>query len=155
MPLESNFINITDAFKAFAASHKQIHSYHFGDVASINSSGTIDYIMLQVEPNGSAVPARGEVGYSFIARTMDIVKKDKSNLAEVLNDTNLALLDLLAHLKINGQDAVNGSLGFHLKDNAVFPSEFWDEWNDDELAGWQVEFTLWVTWDWNECAIPN
>lgn len=153
MPLESNFINITDAFKAFAESHRQLHSYHFGDVASINTSGTINYMMLQIEPNGS-VARNGEVGYSFIARTIDIVKKDKSNLPDVLNDTSLAIFDLLAYLKISGQPAADG-IGFQLKDNPVFPQEFWDEVGDDETAGWMVEFTLWVSWDWNQCAIPN
>lgn len=155
MPLESSFRSIVDTFKSFADSHKQIHSYHFGDIASINTSGTIHYTLMQIEPNGSVVPKAGEVGYGFIARVMDIVKKDKSNLPDVLSDTHQALLDFLAHLKINGQDAVNGTLHYHLKDQPVFPVEFWDEWGDDECAGWQVEFTLWVSWDWNECAIPN
>lgn len=154
MPLESSFRVVVDAFESFTAPHKQIHSFHFGSVANINTSGTIDYMMLQLEPTDCIV-RNGEVGFSFLARIMDMVKKDKSNLKDVLSDTHQVMLDTLAHLKINGLDAVNGTLKFHLKDHDVPLRSFWDEEGDDERAGWMADFTLWAQWDWNECAIPN
>jgi hypothetical protein len=151
--MENNFINITDALKTIADNHKQIHSYGFGDLAYINTSGSIDYVLMWVKPKGSRVN-RGEVGLSFEILIMDLVRKDESNLIDVLNDTHQIALDVLADIYINGLDAVNGTHGFHLKNPDIQLNNFVDRF-DEEVAGWSMNITVWVGWDWNECVIPN
>ena len=151
--MESNFINVTHALKTIADNHKQIHSFGFGDLANINTSGSIDYAMMWVKPDGSVVK-RGEVGFKFKILIMDLVRKDESNLIDVLNNTHQVALDVLADIYINGLDAVNGTLGFHLKDPEIMLNDFTDRF-DEEVAGWSMNITVWSSWNWDECAIPN
>ena len=62
--------------------------------------------------------------------------------------------DVLADIFINGLDSVNGIHGFHLKDADVTLKNFTDRF-DEEVAGWSMNVTVWSSWDWDECAIPN
>ena len=151
--MESNFINIVDALKTIADNHKQIHSFGFGDLAHINTSGSIDYVLMWVKSNGS-IAKRGEVAFKFQILIMDLVRKDESNLIDVLNDTHQVALDVLADIYNNGLDTVNGTHGFHLKEPEVVLNDFVDRF-DEEVAGWSMAITVWASWDWDECAIPN
>ena len=151
--MENNFINITDALKTIADHHKQIHSFGIGEPAHINTSGSIDYMLMWVKPHGS-IARRGEVGFRFKILVMDLVRKDKSNLTEVLNDTHQVALDILTDIYINGLDAVNGTHGFHLKDPDIILKVFTERF-DEEVAGWSMNVTVWASRDWDECAVPD
>lgn len=151
--MAGNFVNICDAFETIADNHKQIHSYGFGDIANIATSGTINYAMMWVLPQGSTV-RRGEVGYQFQILIMDLLRKDQSNLVDVLNDTHRIALDVLAELAITGQDFQPTANAFQLKFEDVTMSDFIDRF-DEEVAGWTMNITLWTAWDWDKCDIPD
>ena len=116
----------------------------------MNTSGTVDYVLMWAMPNGSQAK-KGEVSYTFQILVMDIVRKDKSNLVDVLNDTHLIALDILAELYINGQ---SGVFPLHLRQNDTALTDFYDERFDEEVAGWTIDVTLWSAWDWDQCGIP-
>jgi len=148
----TTFIKIADVFKHIADVHLQIHSYGFGVLSDIASSGTIDYPLLYVEPDGSIV-RKGEVGFKFNILLMDIVQKGKSNEIDVLNDTHQIMIDILTELRIGGLGK-GTDYSFELKQNEITLTDFMERF-DEEVAGWEAKITLWVEWDWNRCAIPK
>src|SRR3990167_7664380 len=137
-----SFINIFDTFKDIASKHHQVNSFGFGDLFEISSSGDVTYPMLFVMPDG-ATAGPGEVGNKFKVLVMDKVLKGEINENDVLNDTQLIMLDVIAELKNNTRD-------IHLRNEKVNLEDFTERFAD-EVAGWSADVTLWVAWDSSRC----
>src|SRR3989304_4313174 len=150
--MASNLINIVDAFKTIADNHLQIHSFGFGNIAEIATSGTINYPLLYVEADG-LVAKKGEVGFKFKLLIMDIVDKDKTNEKDILNDTSQILLDIFSEFYIGGF-GYGQDYGFELRQNDIAAVNFLDRF-DEEVAGWEAGVTIWSPFNWNRCAIPK
>lgn len=154
MSRESNLINVIDALKTIAENHKQIHSFGFGGVANINTSGTINYMHMWVKAVAS-LARNGEVGYKVEVIIMDILQNDLSNEKDVLNDTLQVALDVAADIKINGMKASGAELAFGMKDNYEVEFTPFSERFDETVAGWNFNLEVWATWNWSECDIPK
>ena len=148
----TTLIQIGDNFRSIASSHAMINTYEYGDIWNIATSGTINYPMLFVSPEGS-VANKGEVGYKYKLFVMDLIQKGKDDEDDVSSDTHQTLLDVLTELYKGGQQATGGSYSFELKLNNIAITSFTEKF-DDEVCGNFCDITLWVEWDNNRCAIP-
>lgn len=142
-----SFINIYDTFKDIATRHSQINTFGFGDIWEIASSGTVDYPMMFVTPEG-ATAGKGEVGQKYKILVMDKVASGEANELDVLNDTQLILLDVIADLKNHSRP------GAMRKDERVQMEDFTERFTD-RVAGWSADVVLWVNWDSSRCDIPG
>lgn len=154
MSRESNFINVIDALETIATNHRQIHSFGFGEVANINTSGSIDYIGMWVKPLAS-LARNGEVGYKVQIIIMDIEQRDLSNERDVLNDTLQVAMDVAADIKMNGIKASGAELPFEMKQDYEVEFIPFMERFDEFTAGWNFDIEVWARWDWSECDIPK
>src|SRR3990172_5056662 len=139
-------------FKSIATNHLQINAYEYGDIFNTATSGTINYPMLFVSPEGSTAK-KGEVGYKYRLFVMDVVQKGKENEVDASSDTHQILLDVLTELFKGGQQATGGTYAFELKLDNISITDFTEKF-DDEVAGNYCDITLWAEWDYNQCAIP-
>lgn len=147
----TSLINIYDNLKSIADRHQQINSFGFGQFSDIATSGTINYPIMYVMPNGSNIKA-GEVGYKLSIIVADLVEKGKNNEVDVLSDTHKIACDIIADLKIGGHK-FDSTYRFDLSPQDVTMTDFFERF-DEEVAGWQFDVTLWADWNWNQCAIP-
>lgn len=154
MARESNFINVVDALKTIADRHKQIHSFGFGELANINTSGTIDYIQMWVKPM-AALAKNGQVGYKVQVIIMDVLKKDLSNEKDVLNDTLQVAMDVAADIRINGMAATGSEFPFSMDNDPEVEFISFTERFDEDVAGWNFNIEVWCNWNWSECDIPK
>lgn len=140
-------------FKTIAANHLQINTYEYGDIWNVATSGTINYPLLFVSPEGSIVKT-GEVGYKYRLYVMDVVQKGKDNEVDAASDTHQILLDVLTELNAGGIQATGGDYEFELKLDNISITDFTEKF-DDEVAGNFCDITLWVEWYNDQCAIPT
>ena len=140
-------------FKSIADSHAMINFYEYGDIWNVATSGTINYPLLFVSPEGSTAK-KGEVGYKYRIFTMDLVQKGKDNEVDASSDTHQMLLDVLTELFKGGQQGTGSTYAFELKLDNISISDFTEKF-DDEVCGHFCDITLWVEWDNNQCAIPT
>lgn len=84
---------IIEDLEVFATDHKQINDFGFGQVSEI-STNDHEYPMMWV----SLVPSTtgNMVSLAFEIYIIDLLKHDKVNLVEVLNDTLLIGNDIIA-----------------------------------------------------------
>ena len=141
-----SFINIYDDLKTIATAHRQINTFGFGYLWEIASSGSVDYPMMFVQPDGATF-GRGEVGMKYKIYILDKVINGEADEEEVLSDTQQMLLDVLATLK-------NNEASYHLKHDKI-PLEDFTEKEVDNLAGWVADVQLWVNYDASRCDIPT
>lgn len=149
----TTLVKIHSNFKTIAASHAMIGAFEYGDIWNIATSGTINYPLLFVSPEGS-VGRKGEVGYKYRVFTMDRVEKGKDNEVDAASDTHQILLDVLTELYKGGQDPSSGDYAFELKLNDISITDFTEKF-DDEVCGHFCDITLWAEWPLDRCAIPT
>lgn len=154
MSRESNFINVIDALENIASSYKQIHSFGFGEIANINTSGTINYASIWVEPL-AALARNGEVGYKVKVFVMDIMQKDLSNLKDVLNDMIQIAFDIVDDIKIGGQKGTGGLYPFSIKEDYRIEYIVFMERFDEFVAGWSFDLEVWARSNSGACDIPK
>lgn len=133
-----------------------INSYQYGDIWDTATSGTINYPLMFISPEGS-VAKMGEVGFKYCIFVMDLLQKGKANEVDTSSDTHQILLDILTELFKGGQQATGGDYAFELKlrSETITMNEFTDNKFDDEVAGNFCDITLWVEWETNRCQIPT
>ena len=140
-------------FKSIATSNAMINTFEYGDIWNITTSGTINYPLLFVSPEGSTAK-KGEVGYKYRLFTMDLVQKGKDNEVDASSDTHQILMDVLTQLFKGGQQATGSTYAFELKLDNISVQDFTEKF-DDEVTGHFCDITLWVEWDNNQCAVPS
>ena len=142
------YIQIFDRIKSIANNHRQINSFGDGDQWEVATSGTTNYPMFWAVAQDSVV-RRGERGYKFQLIVMDLVQTGEGNENDVLNDTNQILGDVLSELKMGGYSDID------LKFSDDFAMQPFTEKNDDSVAGWTCDVTIWTPFNWNSCVIPT
>lgn len=141
---------VRDHFVDIASRHQQINSFGYGDIWDVATSGTINYPLMFVSPEGS-VAKRGEVGYKYKLFVMDLVQKRKDNEVDASSDTHQMLIDVLTELFKGGQQATGSDYLFELKLDNIAITDFTEKF-DDEVAGNLCDITLWVEWTADKCA---
>ena len=140
---------INKHLNTFADDHLQIHSYGFGDLWEIATSGTINYPLMWVEPLGSAV-RKGEVEYRFRILIMDLVQKGEGDEIDVLSDTHRIGVDIATEIR---QGGFEGSYDWTLFGDVGM--EDFTERFDEEVTGWSLTLTIKTDWSFDQCAIPT
>src|SRR3990167_583685 len=140
---------INKHLNAFADSHLQIHSYGFGDLWEIATSGTTNYPLMWVEPTGSSV-RKGEVEYKFRVLIMDLVQKGEGDEVDVLSDMHRIGVDIVTEMR---QGGLAGTYEWELFGD-VSMDDFTERF-DDEVTGWTINITIKTDWDYNQCSIPT
>lgn len=132
----------------FANAHQQVHSFGFGDLWEIEASGAKNAVNMWANVVNGAVDINGkQSSIDFRVCIMDLVKKDESNENEVLSDTYLIGLDLVAYLNNNSNwDSYTISNNITL---TPFTERFDNDW-----SGWIIDFTLTNRFLSDYCQIP-
>src|SRR3990167_6667971 len=132
-------------FNDIATSHNQIHSFGHGMDFDINTSGTVHYPMLWIEPRPFNIEGT-VLTMKFAMYIMGTKLNGKLDETEVISDTLNITLDVLAQLK-------HKDYFFNAVKEATmeqFTAKF-----DDDLAGWETEISLRFDYEWDRCAIPG
>lgn len=149
----TTIVKIHDHFKSIATTNAMINSFEYGDIWNIATSGTINYPMLFVSPEGSTAK-KGEIGFKYRVFTMDRVEKGKDNEVDAASDTHRILMDVLTELFKGGQQASGADYDFELKLDNITITDFTEKF-DDEVCGHFCDITLWTEWIADQCAIPT
>ena len=139
---------INKHLNTFADDHLQIHSYQFGYIYDMATSGTIDYPLMFVQPESSGV-RKGEMEYKFTVFIMDLVQKGDGDWIDVLNDMQRIASDIVTEIR---QGGFAGTYDWTLSEGVNMTS-FKERW-DEEVTGWSLNITIKTDWDYNQCAIP-
>lgn len=132
----------------FATAHQQVHSFGFGDLWEIEASGAKNAVTMWANVVNGGVDIIGKQStIDFRVCIMDLVKKDESNENEVLSDTYLIGLDLVAYLNNNSNwDSYTIANNITL---TPFTERFDNDW-----SGWIIDFTLTNRFLSDYCQIP-
>ena len=137
---------IKDSFQLLASGHLQINSFAYDQEFNQQAYPSFIYPLMFVDPLG------GTLNGTIYTRTYrvaiaDRVLKSKDNKLEVLSDTQLIILDVLAYWMKLGQNE-----RFTITStNTITP--FYDKWGD-EVTGHFVDIGIEEFYDFNSCAIP-
>lgn len=135
---------IINEFKGFADNHRFIHSFSAGTFDDFATSGDTKYPAMWVQYESSGVDA-GSNFFTFKIGLFDRVKKDRSNLQEVLSDTNRTALDFKTWMSIP-------EYGFRLTFSEFTP--LFEPYHEDEISGWEFNVTVTQPFLNDKCAIP-
>lgn len=132
----------------FATAHQQVHSFGFGDLWEIEASGAKNAVNMWANVVNGAVDINGkQSSIDFRVCIMDLVKKDESNENEVLSDTYLIGLDLVAYLNNNS------NWDSYTIENNITLTPFTERF-DNDWSGWIIDFTLTNRFLSDYCQIP-
>ena len=137
---------IKDSFQLLASGHLQINSFAYDQEFNQQAYPSFIYPLMFVDPLG------GTLNGTIYTRTYrvaiaDRVLKSEDNKLEVLSDTQLIILDVLAYWMKLGQNE-----RFTITStNTITP--FYDKWGD-EVTGHFVDIGIEEFYDFNSCAIP-
>lgn len=132
----------------FATAHQQVHSFGFGDLWEIEASGAKNAVTMWANVVNGAVDINGkQSSIDFRVCIMDLVKKDESNENEVLSDTYLIGLDLVAYLNNNS------NWDSYTIANNITMTPFTERF-DNDWSGWIIDFTLTNRFLSDYCQIP-
>ena len=130
--------------------HAQLSNgtFLFGDPWEYGASNTIQYPLMGVNLNNSSL--NGNImSVSFNIFFCDLVNKDEGNETEVLSDMHRVALDVWSQVKYDLEDAYDATVNA----SATF-SDFTERF-DDEVTGWQMDFTLEQFYDQTTCDLPD
>lgn len=144
--MKKNLKEIIGDLETFTTNHKQLNSFGFGNPDNITNADHV-YPMMWV----SLVPSTtgNMVTVNFEIYIIDLLKQDKENLVEVLNDTLLIGNDVVAKY-FDDEDEYDFTLNEDGVEITPFEAEF-----DDFTAGWIFDIEIEVQNDLNDCEIPQ
>lgn len=132
----------------FATAHQQVHSFGFGDLWEIEASGAKNAVTMWANVVNGSVDINGkQSSIDFRVCIMDLVKKDESNENEVLSDTYLIGLDLVAYLNNNS------NWDSYTIANNITMTPFTERF-DNDWSGSIIDFTLTNRFLSDYCQIP-
>jgi len=136
---------VVKSLNSIAVNHPQINHFFFGEEWDFASSGVVNCpaMIVVLEPTNVE---RAYISYNLKIYIGDLVQKDLSNKTEVLSDTMLIALDVIAILK---SPAYNWTF-----DGSSTLSDFEDSF-DCELYGHWFNIKLKVAAPSDRCSIPN
>jgi hypothetical protein len=143
----SHYINILDRFETFQQNHLQLNYFGQGDPWEINAFPNITFPALWVN-TVSATPKLNDgnliqtMEYNLNILSFDLVSKGEQNEKDVLNDTQLILIDLVKYIKANWLDVDI------ITDPLMTPfTENLSDW----VTGWNINLTITVDLPSNYC----
>lgn len=141
-------IQIKDKIKTIANNHSQIN--YFGDEKEwyVNSSGTVNYPVFWSIYEGTEL-RKGEKGFRFTFYSLDLIQTDRNNLADIFNDTNMTISDVIAELEWGGDADID------LKVDSFTLEKIDEPFEDDVIAGHKTEVIIWTDFNLNSCTIPT
>ena len=144
---------VKKVFSDFADDHQQIHTFGFGDIGELNTSGVTTYPTMWVMPEPSTIRNK-QVHLNFRVYFMDLIHKGNHlQRDEVWSDQLLIATDLVAHLAdMDKSGAFDTYFNFDPDNISIEP--FLDEF-DDEVAGWNMTIEIPVLFSKDKCAIPT
>lgn len=142
-----NFKEIVQELETFCTEHNQINSFAWGNIDNISTTDQV-YPQLFLMPVPSTLEST-MANITFDMYVMDVMKQDRSNLLDVMNETLLIGSDVVANYFDNEED-YNMTLDESVINIQPFEFRF-----DDVLAGWIFTITLQVENNLNDCAIPK
>lgn len=120
-----------------AAGHAQIKSFQKGQVYDESANSAIEYPCLWAVPNGGTPDIKGNLFlYKISLFMMDKDNSDGSNQIDILSDTTLILLDVLAKLEHEADDTAEWGI-----DSASEFTPFVDG-QLDTVSGHSTELTI-------------
>ena len=123
-------------------------TFLFGDPWEYGANNTIQYPLVGVNLNNSNLNGNLQT-FNFNVFVCDLVHKDESNETEVLSDLHTVTLDYWANIRMYLQDLYNADVNLtaNLTD---FTERF-----DDEVTGWQLDFSINQIYDRGICDTPD
>ena len=145
--MKATFKNIITDFENFCDNHNQINEFTWGPLTNISTKEQ-DFILVHCLPAPSQYIGR-EVILSFEVLILDIVKQDKTNFKDVMNDNLLIGLDIVANF-FDDEDTYDWTLD----EDSVLIRPFFEEF-DDYCAGYVFEINISIENRLNTCDIPE
>ena len=123
-------------------------TFLFGDPWEYGANNTIQYPLVGINLNNSNLNGNLQT-FNFNVFVCDLVHKDESNETEVLSDLHTVTLDYWANIRMYLQDLYNADVNLtaNLTD---FTERF-----DDEVTGWQLDFSINQFYDRGICDTPD
>lgn len=143
----TTYNNVIEVFRYFAENHRQINSFHVGELSEFQSKQNV-YSTMIVISQPSEITKR-VIKINFNCFFIDLLNRDNSNLEEVQSDMLLISNDFIKYIDKNFN---NGSITFRISDD-IITSEPFVEILDDILAGWMINFSIEYQFN-NTCDIP-
>ena len=140
---------INKHLNTFADDHLQIHGYHFGQFYNIATSGTTNYPLLAVQPEGSQIE-KGQVKYQFTIAIADLVQKGDGDWVDILSDMQRIAVDAITEIR---QGGLANTYDWTMQENITMTT-FKERW-DEEVTGWSFPVTLVSDFSYDRCAIPT
>lgn len=145
---------ITKLLSNFANAHRMVNSYGEGMVQDFATSGTTNYPAMWVDFENPTISINTDGGvFKNVVRVYlgDRLLKGQGNLTDVLSDTQRTLIDLLAYCQ--NQTYLSQTQTILEQTNYTF-NAFFEQFSDDEIAGYYVDLTFKSSYDSNSCQIP-
>lgn len=145
LPQVRTLNQIVEQFRSFANQHRMNSSFACGTMDDFASSGTTLYPAIWVDYSAINFPSIREQAFVFDFFFVDRVKKDRSNLQEVLSDRAIVAGNFRAQI-------TQPDYGWRGEMSDLEP--LFEEFHEDELAGWKCTVTITQPFTVETCAIP-
>jgi hypothetical protein len=151
-----NYKQLLTDFASIAYRHEQIRSFGFGDYAQITNDIITkkepEYTRMYMVP-GEVVLNQNHIHYNFSCIIMDKVDDDLKNLKDVVSDTLEIAKDIWTIL-YHSYTYEQGNFSWDIipdenPDTIPFIERF-----ETVLAGWTINFSIQVAFDYNQCTPP-
>lgn len=141
------FKNIINDFSDFCDAHKQLAEFKWGLLNEITTKDH-KFPMLWLQPTGTQID-----GHLIILKydmyVFDLLKQDKSNLVDVMNDTLLIGNDVVSKFWDN-----SSLYEWTLNEEGIVGEPFEAKF-DDYCGGWTFSIEVELENRLNSCAIPE
>ena len=141
------FKNVLKDLEEFCNNHNQIKEFGWGQLSEITRKEH-DFVMMFLQPTGSVID-RNLMTLSFDMYIFDLVKQDKTNLLDVMNDTLLIGNDVVSKFWDN-EETYEWMINEEGINAEPFEAKF-----DDYTAGWVFGIEIELENRLNLCAVPE
>lgn len=136
---------VVKSLNDFADDHAQIGHFFFGQEPNFDTSGTTNGVSMIVDTEPHPL-SESTLTYTFKVYMGDLVHKDLSNRTEVLSDTLLIMLDLIAWAQHPDRDWAF--------ERSSTITEFDDSFDCEMYGHWAI-IKLKTSSPFDRCAIPT
>jgi len=141
------FKNIISDIEDFCSSHAQIHDFGWGQLSNITTKDH-DFTMVWLQPTGTRIDGHLIV-MEMDMYVFDLLKQDKSNLLDVMNDTLLIGNDVVSKFW-DDEETYEWTLNEEGVTSEPFEARF-----DDYIGGWVFGIEIEIENRMNLCAVPS
>ena len=138
---------IVKVLNDIADDHYQINSFGYGRISSLPEKEDKDYPVMWCDTKPSQITDK-QVGLRFEIAVFDLLTKSESNLQDVLSDTLLIALDVMAQL--TSATYVDNFIINKTGSLQDFVARF-----GDDVAGWIIDITFNIPFLYDKCALPS